>query len=157
MIIAIAATKISGKRTWLFAVFSSLIIVVELIGIRNVYAQANHQMSAVMDQANIGYITGDTIIAGELYVYFDGSFYNKTPQTMLLYTAGIPPNGYGESGLLYNQNIYLNSYWDVPVGSRVWLFGKTGEHSYYNQVPPNWQLLQEYERGYSEVRLYQVQ
>ncbi len=157
LVIVIAIDWLAGKRTWLFAVLATLLIGIECIGIRNVYYQSNHQMKTVMQTVNQGYRSGDKLIAGEMYVYFDGSYYNSTPQTVHLYTAGMPPNGYGESGLLYNKNIYLNSYATVSNNSRVWLIGKTGDHSYYNQIPSSWKLLEENQAGYSEVRLYQVQ
>ncbi len=156
MIIAITVTKISGKRIWLFIVLSILVLSTEIIGVRNVYVQSNHQMSSVMSMVNSNYQSGDKIIAGEMYVYFDGRFYNHTSQKMLLYTANSNLNGYGESGLLYDQNIYMNSFTQFKKGSRVWLVGKTGEHDYYNQVPVSWQLLQQYSAGYSETRLYQA-
>ncbi len=157
LILVVALDWLAGKRTWLFAVLSSLIVLIECIGVRNVYFQANHQMGNAMQTLNQGYRTGDVLVAGELYVYFDGSYYNTTGQTMYLYTAGMPPNGYGESGLLYNKNVYLNSFTSIPAGSRLWLIGKTGDHAYYNSIPANWKLLEEKIAGYSEVRLYQVQ
>lgn len=157
LILVIALEWLAGKRTWLFAVLAALLLAVECIGVRNVYYQANHQMRNVMQTANLDYRPGDKLVAGELYVYFDGSYYNATGQPIGLYTAGTEPNGYGESGLLYNQNVYLNSYSTIPAGTRVWLIGKTGEHSYYNQIPSNWKLLEEKLAGYSELRLYQVQ
>ncbi len=157
LIIVIAIDWLAGKRQWLFAVLIATLLIIECVGIRNVYSQANHQMAAAMRASNIGYHSGDRLVAGELYVYFDGSYYNTTGEKIELYTAGMPPNGYGESGLLYNQNVYLNSYSTIPTGSRVWVIGKTGQHSYYNQIPANWKLLQQNMAGYSEVRLYQVQ
>jgi uncharacterized membrane protein len=157
MLVAIAIDWLTGKQRWLFVILAAIILLGECVGIYDVYFQSDHQMRQVMTQAKQGYLAGDKLIAGEMYVYFDGSYYNTTGQTMQFYVNGNPPNGYGESGLLYNQNVYLNSYWDVPAGSRVWLLGKTGEHDYYSRIPPNWQLLQEYDRGYSEIRLYQVQ
>lgn len=142
------------------------VVAIELVGLRNVYHQANHQMNVVANFVNKNYARGDVIISGELYTYFDFSYYNKSGFTPLLYTPLRPngtinqPNGYGESGLLYKQasQIYLNSYRDLPFGiERVWLVGKTGHHSYYDQVPYYWQLIGEREAGYSEVRLYQIQ
>jgi mannosyltransferase len=157
MLVAIAIDWLAGKRQWLFVLLAALILIGECVGVYDVYAQSDHQMRQVMAEVNQQYMPGDKLVAGELYTYFDGSYYNHTGQTMQLYTNGSPPNGYGESSLLYNQNVYLGSYWDVPAGSRVWMVGKTGNQSYYNQIPPNWLLLHEYDKGYSEIRLYQVQ
>lgn len=157
MIIAIAIDWIANKRRWLFILLASILLVGESVGVYIVYHQATHQMRQVAAQMNQNYQVGDKIIAGELYVYFDGSYYNHTGQTILLYTNDSSLNGYGESALLYDQNVYLDSYQNVSAGTRVWLIGKTGEHEYYNTIPANWKLLSEYDRGYSEIRLYQVQ
>ena len=109
-----------------------------------------------MQKLNAGFSQNDKIIAGELYVYFDGSYYNKTGQKIYLYTGKTKPNGYGESGLLYDKSVYLDSLNDVD-SNRVWVIGKTGEQDYYKSVPGAWKLLEVYSAGYSEVRLYQVQ
>lgn len=140
-----------------FAISIALIIVlIQLVGIRNVYAQSNHQMSRVMEFINQNYQTGDKIISGELYVYFDGSYYNKTGSNFLLYTGNGRPNGYGESGLIYDKNVYLDNLRNIP-GGRVWILGKTGDQSYYKNLPSNWKLIETTSAGYSEARLYQIQ
>lgn len=140
-----------------FAISIALIIVlIQLVGIRNVYAQSNHQMSGVMEFINQNYQTGDKIISGELYVYFDGSYYNKTGSNFLLYTGNGRPNGYGESGLIYDKNVYLDNLRNIP-GGRVWILGKTGDQSYYKNLPSNWKLIETTSAGYSEARLYQIQ
>jgi uncharacterized membrane protein len=157
ILIAIAVDRLAQLNRWLLILATLLICAVEVAGIRNVYTQSNHQMRAEMSILNDSYHSGDIIISGELYTYFDGSYYNTTGQRILLYTGATgTPNGYGESGLIYNQDVYLSQFRQVPAGTRVWLIGKTGEHDYYNQIPVNWQLQQESESGYSEIRLYQV-
>jgi hypothetical protein len=133
-----------------------LIILVQLIGLRNVNSQANHQMGSVISNLNKNFIPGDRIISGELYTYFDGSYYNRTGSEILLYTGGGRPNGFGESGLIYNRGIYIDSYDELKPG-RVWVIGKTGEHDYYKNIPSNWRLINTYSGGYSELRLYQIQ
>ncbi len=139
------------------AIFIALILVlIQLVGIRNVYAQSNHQMSRVMEFINQNYQTGYKIISGELYVYFDGSYYNKTGSNFLLYTGNGRPNGYGESGLIYDKNVYLDNLRNIPSG-RVWILGKTGDQSYYKNLPSNWKLIETTSAGYSEARLYQIQ
>lgn len=157
IILAITIDKITNKKLWLFYLLSIAVLAVEFIGVRNVYSQSNHQMQKTINTLNNNFMQGDTIIAGELYVYFDGTFYNASGQKILLYTKNSNPNGYGESGLLYDQNVYLDSYTKVPAGSRVWLIGKTGNQEYYSQVPSSWQLLRQLQAGYSELRLYRVE
>ena len=156
MILALAIHYAAEKRRYLAITATILIVLIQLVGIRNVYAQANHQMSKVMNFVNDNFNSGDKIVAGELYVYFDGTYYNNTGNTLLLFTGGGRPNGYGESGLIYDKNVYLDSYGQIPSG-RVWLLGKTGSHSYYDNVPSNWKLVSTISAGYSEARLYQIQ
>ena len=156
MILALAVHYAAEKRKYLAVAATVIVVSIQLIGIRNVYAQANHQMSRVMNFVNDNFKPGDRIVAGELYVYFDGTYYNNTGDTFLLFTGGGRPNGYGESGLIYDKNVYLDSYSQIPNG-RVWLVGKTGSHSYYDNVPSNWKLINTISAGYSEARLYQIQ
>ncbi len=155
IIVAMTIDRLSQKKIWLMGILLTLVVGTELIGVRNVYAQSSHEMGEVINQINNQYQIGDNIIAAELYVYFDSSYYNTTEQPIKLYTANSNLNGYGESGLLHNQDIYIDSYNTIPRG-RVWVIGKTGDHNYYQQIPSYWVLLGQTEAGYSEVRLYQV-
>lgn len=141
-----------------FTAFAVAVIVVaiQLVGLRNVNAQASHKMAEVVARINSGFMNGDSIVSGELYTYFDGSYYNSTGSTMLLYTGNGRPNGYGESGLIFDKDIYLDSY-NSLAAKRVWVLGKTGQHNYFDNVPTNWKLLESYSAGYSAVRLYQIQ
>lgn len=156
MIIAVAIVDVSRKKIAVISVLAASIIAIQLLGIRNVYSQSSHKMQSVMIKLNQSYQSGDRIVAGELYVYFDGSYYNKSGQNIYLYTGKTKPNGFGESGLLYDRSVYLDSYGDISSG-RVWLIGKTGEQTYYDSIPSNWKLVEQTSDGYSEVRLYQVQ
>lgn len=165
MICAMVIDKLAYQRQILFYGLAALVIAIELIGIRNVYHQANHQMTVVAATVNDNYQTDDIIMAGELYVYFDFSYYNQTGVLPRLFTPRNAdgsinhPNGYGESGLLYDRatQIYTDDLSSVPAGRRVWLVGKTGDKAYYADIPAGWRLLREDEAGGSEVRLYQVQ
>ncbi len=165
MIMAMAIDKIAHKRKALFYGLASAVIAIELIGISNVYRQATHQMAVVATTVNDNYQAGDVILAGELYVYFDFSYYNQTGVLPRLFTPRNAdgtinhPNGYGESGLLYDRadQIYTDDLSSIPAGRRVWLVGKTGDKAYYSQIPAGWRMLREDEAGGSEVRLYEVQ
>lgn len=165
MIIAMAIDKLARKRQILFYSLAALVVVIELIGISNVYRQATHQMAMVADSVNDNYQADDMILAGELYVYFDFSYYNKTGVLPRLFTPRNAdgtinhPNGYGESGLLYDRanQIYLDDLSTIQAGKRVWFVGKTGDKAYYAKIPAGWRLLREDEAGGSEVRLYKVQ
>ena len=156
LMMALAIYYIFLNNKYLAISIALIIVLIQLVGIRNVYAQSNHQMSRVMGFINQNYQTGDKIISGELYVYFDGSYYNKTGSNFLLYTGNGRPNGYGESGLIYDKNVYLDNLRNIPSG-RVWILGKTGDQSYYKNLPSNWKLIETTSAGYSEARLYQIQ
>lgn len=156
MLLAFTVAYLSQINKSLAVSLAIVVVLAQLVGLRNVNSQANHQMGQVIQKLNSNYTPGDTIISGELYTYFDGSYYNKTGEAMLLYTGQGRPNGYGESGLIYDKGTYLDSYSSLKSG-RVWVLGKTGEHRYYDDIPANWKLLQEFSRGYSELRLYQIQ
>jgi uncharacterized membrane protein len=139
LMMALAIYYIFLNNKYLAISIALIIVLIQLVGIRNVYAQSNHQMSRVMGFINQNYQSGDRIISGELYVYFDGSYYNKTGSNFLLYTGNGRPNGYGESGLIYDKNVYLDNLRNIPSG-RVWILGKTGDQSYYKNLPSNWKL-----------------
>jgi uncharacterized membrane protein len=156
LMMALAIYYIFLNNKYLAISIALIIVLIQLVGIRNVYAQSNHQMSRVMGFINQNYQSGDRIISGELYVYFDGSYYNKTGSNFLLYTGNGRPNGYGESGLIYDKNVYLDNLRNIPSG-RVWILGKTGDQSYYKNLPSNWKLIETTSAGYSEARLYQIQ
>jgi hypothetical protein len=158
ILLGIAIDQVGLKATWLLYVLTLFVVFMELIGIRNVWSQSNHQMGQVMETLNHNYQQGDRIISGELYTYFDGSYYNQTGSRFQLY-APTRPNGFGESSLLYQNadQIYVDSWEGFTPGNRVWVVGKTGNQSYYQAIPSNWQLLKEASGGYSEVRLYQIQ
>ena len=156
MIIAFALADIYKKHRFIAVVVAVVVIAAQLVGLRNVNSQASHRIDNVVNEINKNFKPGDIIISGELYTYFDGSFYNSTGSRMLLFTGGGRPNGYGESALIYDKGVYLDSYSSLAAG-RVWLLGKTGSHSYYDAVPASWQLQESFSQGYSEVRLYQIQ
>lgn len=131
-----------------------LVLVIFGYGISNVYRQSSHQMREVAQFSNQDYRAGDQIISGELYTYLDYSYYNSTNQPVYLYAPkGI--SGYGETSLIYNQpQLVVESFSNVAA-PRIWLVGKTGDKSYYQEVPTDWKLLGTKKAGDSEIRLYQ--
>jgi uncharacterized membrane protein len=155
-LLAVAINELFHRpRSWEVVAVAAVMVVL-LTGVRNVYAQSSHHMREVYSVVNTDYVPHDRLIAGELYTYFDGSFYNHTDQPMQLYTGFGRPNGYGESGLIYDKNIYVDNWAAVPKG-RVWIIGKTGDQRYFSNLPSNWQLVKTEADGYSVAKLYQVQ
>ena len=130
------------------------IIATFVYGVFSVGAQATHRMGAVGDYVSKNYQPGDAIISGELYTYFDFSYYNQTSQPTLLLSKD-RLSGYGETSLLYDRQdeLVVHSLNDVTA-KRVWLVGKTGEHDYYKNTPSSWQPVQRLEAGDSVVQLY---
>lgn len=136
-----------------------ILLLVFSIGIRDVYAQSNHQMRLTAAYVNSRFQPGDVVVAGEIYVYFDFSYYNQTGQTMkLLAPDGV--TGYGESSLLYDRGdqIVARNYADLhPASGIVWVVGKTGQHDYFDKVPANWQKIgPEFMAGYTAAQRYRV-
>ena len=125
-------------------------------GIHNVYVQATHNMKAVGTYVDRNYGSGDLIVSGELYTFFDFSYYNHTGiQTELLAPNGV--SGYGETSLIYNRpGILVKSFADLhPASGYVWVIGKpnTGD---FSGTPANWHLLNSFQRADSEVERFQV-
>lgn len=128
-----------------------------LNGISQVHRQANHRMRELGQIVNEQFSAGDELVAGELYVYFDFSYYNKTSTPLKLYSpAGI--TGYGETSLLYDKPELVIEDWAElkPNSGTVWLIGKTGDKDYYRQLPANWRLQARFNAKDSEARKYHL-
>ena len=148
-------------RPWIRNSLIALVCITSTIGIYNVFDQANHQMGTIGNYVSANYQPGDVLVSGELYTYFDFSYYNKTNQPVKL-LSDKPLSGYGETSLLYDKQneIVVNKLSDIKPQTdqkRVWVIGKTGQHDYYNQdIPLTWKLLDQRQAGDSAVRLYSL-
>lgn len=145
------------KNRRLAALAGSGVVAIFLIGIGNVYSQATHNMRAIGRYVDARFQPGDEIISGELYTYFDYSYYNHTGTVAKLLDPG-GMSGYGETSLLYDRadQIGLSHFSDAkPASGRVWVIGKPGAASDFD-VPASWQLLDDYKAADSEVRRYQI-
>ena len=128
-----------------------------LVGINNVGSVALHRMGTVGRAVSENYQPGDKIISGELYTYFDFSYYNHTGKPVYLLSEG-RLNGYGETSLIYDRQdkLVVHSL-NTVTAKRVWLVGKVGEHDYYKEkIPSHWKLIDTVEAGDSAVRLYET-
>lgn len=130
------------------------------VGLRNGYAQSNHQMRAIAQTVSAQSQPGDEVVSGELYTYFDFSYYNRTGTTLKLLAPG-GVSGYGETSLLYDRadEIVVKDLSNVRAASGyVWVVGKTGPHNYFDDVPANWQPVgPKHQAGYSAAQRYLVQ
>lgn len=144
------------SRRWLRYLSIMTTVLVFTIGIRNVYTQGTHAMKQVGNYVNAGYQSGDAIISGELYTYFDFSYYNHTGYTAKLIAAG-GMSGYGETSLLYDRPaIALHSFTDArPQSGYVWVIGKPGNNDDF-KVPASWVLLDQFQAADSKVEHFRV-
>lgn len=157
--IAIAMSAYLGRRPRLQIASLALVLLIFGYGRFQVWDQSDHQMRTVGSHVSANYLPGDAVVSGELYTFFDFSYYNKSGQELqLLAPDGL--TGYGESSLIYDRadQIVVRSLGDVrPASGRVWVVGKTGQHDYFNRVPSSWrQVGPPFEAGYAAARLYQV-
>lgn len=143
--------KAFAKR-WM-QIWLAVVTLMMLGGVNHVYNTSNHQMRQVAEQVNNNFKPGDGLVAGELYVYFDFSYYNKTGAGLKLLSEG-PLTGYGETSLLYDRqsDIRVQDLADVKsTTGNVWVVGKTGEKDYYTNIPQGWQQVLAVESGYVKV------
>ena len=146
------------KRPRLQVVTLAILIATFTYGVFSVGAQATHRMGAIGKYVTAYYKPGDKIVSGELYTYFDFSYYNHTGQPTLLLSKD-RLNGYGETSLLYDRQdkLVVHSLDDITDAKRVWVIGKTGEHGYFTtQIPNNWSFVMSLEAGDSALHLYSI-
>lgn len=148
-----------NKKPALRAVTILGLLVTMGVGVRNVYSQASHQMRNLAAAVHTDFKPGDKIVSGELYTFFDYSYYNRTGSETLLYS----PSGFsgcceGRSLLYDKPQILVRSFSDITSPtSTVWVIGKTGTHDYFDNVPSNWQPVgARVERGYVAAQKYQL-
>jgi len=155
--ILLYTTKPWQHSAWLRITSIVILVGIFSVGIINVYSQATHRMKLVGEYVNQRYQPGDGLISGELYTYFDFSYYNHTGVTaQLLAPGGV--NGYGESSLLYDRSaqIVVRHFSDMhPATGRVWVIGKPGNNGDF-KVPANWKELEEYQISDSKVERFQI-
>lgn len=136
------------------------LVLVMAIGIRNVYAQSNHQMRRTATYVNDNFRPGDAVVTGDIYSYFDFSYYNKTgqPTLVLVPGGGFPGCCEGRSMLYDRPELVLESHEEIGATSgRVWMVGKAGKQSYFDNVPASWQPVGErMTAGYTAAQLYLV-
>jgi uncharacterized membrane protein len=153
------AVASSAKFKRLRQVSILTLVVVMAIGIRNVYAQSNHQMRRAAAYVNSGFTYGDAVVSGDIYSYFDFSYYNRTNQPVMVLVpgGGFPGCCEGRSMLYDRPELVVKSLDELaPLSGRVWIVGKTGKQDYFDKVPPNWQPEDRFEAGYSAVRRYRI-
>lgn len=134
------------------------IVVLLGFGVMNASSQSTHRMRELAGDVNPRFNNGDALVAGELYVYLDFSYYNETGTMLQLYApSGI--SGYGETSLLYDkadQAVVVNYEQLKPSSGYVWVVGKTGHKGYFEDVPTSWSLVDHFEAGESAANRYRI-
>ena len=139
-------------------ILATLILAIFSFGILNVDKQATHQMSTIGKYVSQEFEDGDVIVSGELYTYFDFSYYNQTGETTRLLSSD-KLSGYGETSLIYDRQdeVVVRSLDDIDEAKRVWVIGKPGEKDYFTElIPSNWKLKSRLVASDSAVQLYVV-
>jgi len=138
----LAVLVVSLPRRWLQVVATLGIVVLAGIGIQNVHATSNHQMRAIGAYVTSHYRPGDEILSGEIYTFFDFSYYNHTGAIVHLWsTNGV--NGYNESSLIYDRasQIVVEQLSTIhPRSGNLWVVGEPGYQKYYDPkvIPKAW-------------------
>ena len=156
----VLAVILSRLRFRLLAPLTAAFVVMFGFGIHIVHTQATHDMRTIGNYVTSNFQEGDAIVSGELYTYFDFSYYNLTgTETLLWSKRGV--NGYGETSLIYDrqEELVVRKLGDVKTQTgRIWLVGKTGNKEYYEKIPPNWKAVGAKKTARSSaVQLYEVQ
>lgn len=144
------------KKVWLQRALFVFFTVSLLGGTTAMYLETNHQMKQAASIINEQYRPGDEVASLDLYTYFDFHYYNHTGYEAKLYSRG--PFTYGEPGLLQGREDLRISYLTevTSKSGKLWAVSHTGKHTYNNEIPRNWQLLQEAVRGNVLIREYKV-
>lgn len=156
-LLAVTISLIQSKKLpWLKPAIITATLALFCLGIANVAGAATHRMAEAAGMVNREFRRGDVIVSGELYTYFDFSYYNRTGADVKLLSKK-PFGTYGEMSLLHDKpHLRVAELRDIDA-PRVWVVGKTGEHDYFtSDVPDNWRYVMRYEGGDSAVRLYEV-
>jgi mannosyltransferase len=148
------------RHRWNLQVGMTLGLIVAFgFGINQVYKTSNHQMRVIGQVVSSQFQPGDELVSGELYTYFDFTYYNHTGELLKLRAPG-GISGYGETSLLYDRadQIVVRNYQQLhPASGYIWVIGKTGSHDYFDQVPSNWQAVgPHYTAGYCAAQKYRV-
>jgi mannosyltransferase len=130
-------------------------------GIVDIHIAVDHKMRNIAAYVNHHYQPGDELISGEIYTFFDFTYYNKTGvQDHIWLPQGV--NGYAESSLFYdraNQIVVRKLSTIHPASGKLWMIGKTGYQPYYDPrvLPSDWRPIgPKIQAGYVVVQEYQV-
>jgi mannosyltransferase len=138
-LLAVFVTQLPKR---LAIVAGTLCVVLFAFGNIEVHITTDHQMKVIGNYVNTHYRPGDEILSGELYTFFDFSYYNHTGATVHLWSKnGV--DGYSESSLIYDRasQIVVEQLDTIhPASGKLWVVGKPGYKQYYDPkiIPSDW-------------------
>ena len=125
------------------------------VGSKNIAEASWNSTNTAMNHINENIKSNDSIISGEIYTYFHTSYYNLSGKEIILLKPAEELDWVGEWGLIKKLNTPEIASLNEVKSPRVWLILRTKTYDEYKkQVPPHWQLKQEYHEGDLIIGLY---
>ncbi|RMT87439.1 hypothetical protein ALP39_04156 [Pseudomonas marginalis pv. marginalis] len=164
MLVAVAIDRLPSRLVWLGAALVVLLVGVELVGLKNNFAVAEHdQFNVPVEFVNRNYQEDDRIVLSDMMWYLSYVYYDQTDAQLQLYTPPKPdgtptrPNAYG-FGTLVDQDggrIYLDRLSALPADTRrVWLISSDDGPDEFAPLPAGWRLITQQDGGGARARLY---
>lgn len=150
----------SNKKWWSIGI--SIILTLFIghymwhIGSKNIAESSWNNTNTAMNHINKNIQSSDVIISGEIYTYFHTSYYNRTNKEIILLKPKEELGWVGEWGLIKKLNTPEISSLESVKSPRIWLILREKTYDEYKkQVPPYWQLKQEFHYGDLIIGLYE--
>ena len=125
------------------------------VGSKNITEASWNNTNTAMNHINENIKSNDSIVSGEIYTYFHTSYYNLSGKEIILLKPAEELDWAGEWGLIKKLNTPEITSLNEVKSPRVWLILRTKTYNEYKkQVPPHWQLQQEYHEGDLIIGLY---
>ncbi len=125
------------------------------VGSKNITEASWNNTNTAMNHINENIKSNDSIVSGEIYTYFHTSYYNLSGKEIILLKPAEELDWAGEWGLIKKLNTPEIASLNEVKSPRIWLILRTKTYNEYKkQVPPHWQLQQEYHEGDLIIGLY---
>ncbi len=126
------------------------------VGSKNIVESSWNSTNTAINHINKNIQSSDAIISGEIYTYFHTSYYNRTNKEIILLKPKEELGWVGEWGLIKKLNTPEISSLESVKSPRIWLILREKTYDEYKkQVPPYWQLKQEFHDGDLIIGLYE--
>lgn len=174
MIVALALEKVKSSAWFTSALV--LILAIEVCGLNNIYRQqhmlnnpyriADNQLGRLMAYFDTVSISGDVLVAGDVYVFYAAKYYGTKGRALFLYT---PPAESGASGrptgadfyalmVKYPEDTYIDNLDDFNTeNNRVWYLPYTHQPEGHRlKIPTTWRLIRHEPGGDNALDLYVI-